>query len=74
MLWPVSNYLKWKTKGFSHQSIKPAAASNNSIAPALSWIDTETRVNFDGSWLTQGKLTFTHKQVVNIYIVYEIHF
>ena len=32
------------------------------------------RVKFDGSFLKQDKLTFTHKTVVNIYIVYEKNF
>ena len=31
-------------------------------------------IEFDGNCLKQEKLTFTHKEVVNIYIVYEINF
>ena len=31
------------------------------------------RIKLDESCLKQDKLTFTHKQMVNIYIVYEIN-
>ena len=41
----------WESKRLSHESIKPPAASNNSVAPALSYIDVKTRVKFDGSCL-----------------------
>ena len=30
------------------------------------------RVKFDGSCLKQGKITYTHRKPVDIYIVYEI--
>ena len=63
----------WKSKGFSNkESIKPPAASNDTLVPALNYIITELQVKFDGSCLKQDKTTFTHKEVVNICIVYEI--
>ena len=34
---------------------------------------TKIQVKFDGSCLKQEKVTFTHKQEVNIYIVYKIN-
>ena len=43
------------------------------LAPSLSYIGTKTRVRFFGSCLKQGKITFTYKNIVNIYIVYEIN-
>ena len=43
----------WKSKGFSDKSIKPPAASNNGPALALNYIDTKSRVKFDGSILKQ---------------------
>ena len=55
-------------------SVRSPAASNNSPAPVLNYINTNLEVKFDGSCLRQEKVTFTHKQVVNIYIVYEIDF
>ena len=63
----------WKSKVLSDESIKPPAASNNSLAPALNYISTKSRLKFDGSYLKQDKVAFFHKKVVNIYIVYEIY-
>ena len=84
MLLPVYRYFKkiaiycdhictWKSKGLSAESIKPLAASNNSLAPASNHINTKSRVIFDGHCLKQAKVTFTHNQKVNSYIVYEIN-
>ena len=55
----------WKSKGFSDERIKPPTTSDNSLAPA------RTRVKF--FCLKQDKVTFTHKKIVNIYIVHEIN-
>ena len=43
-----------------------------SLNPRLSYYGTKIRVQFTGSCLKQPKFTFTHKRVVNIYIVYEL--
>ena len=61
----------WKSKGLSSESIKPPATSDNSLAPALSYYSTKTRVKFTGNSLKQSKISYTHGKVVNIYIVYE---
>ena len=55
----------WKSKGLSTESIKPRTTSDNSLAPALDYYGTKTRVNFTGTCLKQGKVTFNHKKVVN---------
>ena len=55
-----------------YQSIKPPTTSNNSLSPRLRYNDTKIKVQFKGSCLKQSKFTFTHKKVVNIYIVYEL--
>ena len=57
----------------SDESIKPPATSNNSLAPVLSYIVIKVRGSFDGSCLKQHKITFGHKSVMNICIVYEIN-
>ena len=64
--------LSWRSKGISNESIKPHATSNNSLNPRLSYNDTKIKVQFTGSCLKQPKFTFTHKKVVNIYIVCEL--
>ena len=40
---------------------------------SINYINTEIRVKFNESCLKQEEITFTHKKVVNIYIVYEIN-
>ena len=82
MFQPVYRYFKfinntnfiseWISKGLSSESIKPPTTSNNSLAPAINNYGTKTRVKFTGSCLQQSKLTYTHKKIVNIYVVYEL--
>ena len=43
---------EWKSKGLSDEIIKPPSTKNNSLAPALSYFRTKTRVKFNGSGLT----------------------
>ena len=62
----------WKCKGLSAESIKPPATSNNSLTPVLNYYDTKTRVKFNGSFLQQPKLSYSHGTIVNICIVYEL--
>ena len=69
----VTDYvLSWQPKGLSNESIKPPAASNNSLNPRLSYYGTKVRVQFSKSCLKQPNHIFTHKKIVNIYIVYEL--
>ena len=69
----VADYvLSWQSKGLSNESIKPPTTSNNSFSPRLSYYGTKIRVQFTRSCLKQSKITFTHKKIVNIYIVYEL--
>ena len=68
-----TNYiLSWKSRGLTAESIKPPKTSDNSLNPELSYYDYDIRVKFTGSCLKQLKTTYTHKKVVNIYIVYEL--
>ena len=68
----IDRVLTWQSKGLSNESIKSPTTSNNSLNPRLSYNDTKIKVQFTGSCLKQPKFTFTHKKVVNIYIVYEL--
>ena len=47
-------------------------ASNQKITPELSFYGTETRVEFNGSCLKEDKVTYNHRKIVNIYIVYGV--
>ena len=42
------------------------------FALKLSYVGNKTRVKFNESCLTQNKTIFYHKEMVNIYIVYEL--
>ena len=54
----------------SNESTEPPLTSNNSLKPGIKCFDN-ARI-FDRNCLRQWKVTFTHKQVVNIYIANEI--
>ena len=64
--------LSWQSKGLSDESIKPPTTSDNSLDPELNYYGTKTRVKFTKSCLKQSDHIYTHKKVVNIYIVYEL--
>ena len=62
----------WKSKGLSAETIKTPSTSDNSLTPALSYYDTKTIVKFTGSCLKQSRISWNHKAIVKIYIVYEL--
>ena len=64
--------LSWQSKGLSNERIKPPTTTNNSLTPELNYYDTKTKIKFTRSCLKQSSHIFTHKKVVNIYIVYEL--
>ena len=62
----------WKSIGLSDERHSSNIASNYKITPELSYYGTKTKVEFNGSCLKQGKVTYNHGKIVNICIVYEI--
>ena len=64
--------LSWKSKGLSAESIRPPTISDNSFTPELNYYGTKTSVKFNGSCLQQSKISYTHRTIVYIYIVYEL--
>ena len=62
----------WQSKGISNESIKPPTATSNSLTPELIYYGTKARVKFTRSCLKQSDHIYTHKKIVNIYIVYEL--
>ena len=50
-----NNISLWKSEGLSDESIKRSAASNNSLAPSLNYINTKMQVKCDGTYLKQEK-------------------
>ena len=68
----IDRVLSWQSKGLSNQSIKPPTTTNSSLTPELNYYGTKIEIKFTGSRLKQSDHIFTHKKVVNIYIVYEL--
>ena len=68
---PILIVSSWKSRRLSAESIKPPT-SDNSLTPTLHYYGTKTRVKFTGSCLKQHNVSYTHRKVVNIYIVYEL--
>ena len=62
----------WKSKGLSNKTFKPPSISDNSLNPTVNYYGTKSRLEFRGSRLKQGKATFNHGKIVNIYTVYEL--
>ena len=54
-------------------SVKPPSTSTNILNTSLDYANTKTRLEFRGSCLKQDKITFNHRKILNIYIVYEIN-
>ena len=63
----TSNILSWQSK----ENFDPP---NANFSPPIDYVGNKIRVKFNGSCLEQwNKISYTHKKIVNIYIVYEIN-
>ena len=62
----------WQSKGLSDQTIKSPATSDNSLTPLIDYYGAKRRVRFTGNCLKQPKNSYTHRTIVNNYIVYEL--
>ena len=69
----VNKMVSLSTNGLSDEEINSIKMSNHSITPNLDYYGTKRRAEFNGSCLKQDKITFNHRKVVNIYIVYDIN-
>ena len=75
---PMSRYLKfvrnsqnissWRSKELSDEEIKAV----NDLYLSVNYFNEKLRLKLEGSCLAQTKVTYTHKSIVNIYIVYKI--
>ena len=63
----------WKSKGLSAEIIKPPSTSDNSLTPELNYYGTKTRAKFTGRCLKEPKVSYTHRNAVNIYTAYELN-
>ena len=61
------NISSWRSKGLSDKEIKVVSG----LYPSVNYVNDKLRLKFEGSCLAQTKVTYTHKNIVNIYIVSE---
>ena len=70
---------KWKSKGLSKKNLEVVSISiylflylYKILSPEINYNENKFGLNFSGSILQQKIVTYNHKKVVNLYIVYEI--
>ena len=64
---------EWKSKGFSDESIKPPATSDNTLSPLIDYHGNKLRLKFNGCFLKQQEqLKYTPSTIESICIVYEV--
>ena len=60
----------WQPKGLSNENIDPP---NTNLSPLIDYVGNKIRVKVTGICLKQSnKISYAHKTIVNIYIVYEL--
>ena len=68
-----SNWItKWKSKGLSFENLEVVSTTSNTLTPSVNYYGDKVRLRFTGSVLQQKTVTYSHKKVVNLYVVYEI--
>ena len=63
---------KWKSKGSSNESIEVVSITDKILTPSINYYGDKARLKFTRSVLQQKTVIYSHKKVVNIYLVYEI--
>ena len=62
----------WESKGLSNKKISSTTSNNNNkFATSLIYFNARLKVKFNGDFLKQDKVTYSHAPIVNIYIVYK---
>ena len=69
----ITYILSWKSRGLHDTKIKAIATNNYLLNPQINIYDMgKIRIKFNGSFLNRFPPTMSHRNVVNMYIVYEI--
>ena len=63
---------KWKSKGISNESLQIISKSDNSLTPSVKYYVKKVKLKLAGSVFQQKTITYNHKKVGNLYIVYRI--
>ena len=61
----------WESTGLFSEKISSAITSDGRV-PKLVFDDARIKVKFDGDLLKQNKVTYNHRPIVNVYIVYRL--
>ena len=59
-------------KGLSNNNLEVVSTSNNTLTPSINYYVDKVRLQFTGDVLQQKTVIYSHKKVVNLYVVYEI--
>ena len=66
-----SNWItKWKSKGLSNESLEVVSTTSNTLIPSVNYYGDKISIKFTGSVLQLKTVTYSHKKVVNLYLVY----
>ena len=69
----IDTIWEWQSKGLSNEKFTSPYTGNKSLSPKLVWNNSKIRLKFEGSCIKQkDKAPFTPKNVVNLFIVYEL--
>ena len=71
-----SNWItKWKSKRLSNECLEVVSTTSNTLTPSVKYYGDKVKcfaTKVKKSVLQQKTVTYSHKKVVNIYLVYEI--
>ena len=63
---------KWKSKGLFNESLGVVSTSNNTLNSLANHYNEKVRLKFKGNILQEKTITYNHKNIINLYVVYEI--
>ena len=61
---------KWKSKGLSSESLEVVSTSDSTLTLSVNYYKDNLRLRFTGNVLQQKTVTYSHKKIVNFYVVY----
>ena len=63
---------KWESKGLSNESLEAISTCENTLTPSINYYGDKAKLKFTGSVLQRKTITYNHKKIVNLNIVYEL--
>ena len=73
---PINKYINkcypWTSKRMSKESVKSPSTRDNSFAPKRNASYPLSITKLNGNYLKQNTVSFLHKNVVNLYVTYEL--